>query len=221
MKPGMILYREELTMLLMMPPEEQSEAISLLAKRFLLGEEPQTDNMRVDLFLQIAIPKQEADDEAYNKRIEAARNAGKMSAASRASVNDGSTNVNDRSTTVDDRSTSVNKPEPKPEPELKPNQKPVVVAFRPPTLDEVKEYCNERNSGISAEHFYDYYSSNGWQVGRTKMKDWKAAVRTWERTEFKRSEPKKTTTLSDGDFISHEWDYDKLQAIAEARGLQR
>ena len=97
----------------------------------------------------------------------------------------------------------------------------MVVAFRPPTLDEVKEYCNERNSGISAEHFYDYYSSNGWQVGRTKMKDWKAAVRTWERTEFKRSEPKTTTTLSDSDFISHDWDYDKLQAIAEARGLQR
>ena len=53
--------------------------------------------------------------------------------------------------------------------------------FVPPTLEEVKAYCQERNNGVDAERFVDYYTSNGWLVGKNKMKDWKAAVRTWER----------------------------------------
>lgn len=55
--------------------------------------------------------------------------------------------------------------------------------FVKPTLDEVKEYCRERNKGVNAEMWYNHYSANGWHVGRTKMVDWKAAVRTWERGE--------------------------------------
>lgn len=53
--------------------------------------------------------------------------------------------------------------------------------FVPPTLEEVQAYCRERQNGVDAERFIDYYTSNGWQVGKNKMKDWKAAVRTWER----------------------------------------
>ena len=52
--------------------------------------------------------------------------------------------------------------------------------FIKPTLDEVRAYCNERQNGINPEQFVDYYESKGWLVGKTKMKDWKAAVRTWE-----------------------------------------
>ena len=55
--------------------------------------------------------------------------------------------------------------------------------FTPPTLEEVREYCNERNNGVDPERFVDYYTSNGWKVGKNAMKDWKAAVRTWEKTE--------------------------------------
>ena len=53
--------------------------------------------------------------------------------------------------------------------------------FKPPTLDEVKEYCWERNNGIDAQSFIDFYSSKGWMIGKNKMKDWKAAIRTWEQ----------------------------------------
>lgn len=49
-----------------------------------------------------------------------------------------------------------------------------------PTLEEVNAYCIERNNFISAEKFINYYESNGWMVGRNKMKDWKATIRTWE-----------------------------------------
>jgi hypothetical protein len=52
--------------------------------------------------------------------------------------------------------------------------------FRPPTLEEVKAYCTERNNAVDPQHFIDYYTANGWKVGKNSMKDWKAAVRTWE-----------------------------------------
>lgn len=57
--------------------------------------------------------------------------------------------------------------------------------FRKPTLEEVKAYCEERRNSVDPQHFIDYYESNGWRVGRNPMKDWKAAVRTWERKENK------------------------------------
>ena len=58
--------------------------------------------------------------------------------------------------------------------------------FTPPTLEEVRSYCAERNNNVDAQRFVDYYTSNGWQVGKNKMKDWRAAVRTWERNSASR-----------------------------------
>ena len=59
--------------------------------------------------------------------------------------------------------------------------KKVNIKFIKPTLEEIKSYCYERKNNINPEQFFDFYESNGWQVGKTKMKDWQAAVRTWER----------------------------------------
>ncbi len=53
--------------------------------------------------------------------------------------------------------------------------------FIPPTVEEVRQYCLERKNGVDPGRFCNFYASKGWMVGRNKMKDWKAAVRTWER----------------------------------------
>lgn len=53
--------------------------------------------------------------------------------------------------------------------------------FKKPTIEEVEEYCNERNNNIDAQMFIDFYDSKDWYVGKNKMKDWKACVRTWEK----------------------------------------
>ena len=53
--------------------------------------------------------------------------------------------------------------------------------FIPPTLEEVISYCKERNNSVDPQKWYDFYSAKGWMIGKNKMKDWKAAVRTWER----------------------------------------
>ena len=52
--------------------------------------------------------------------------------------------------------------------------------FSPPTEEEVAAYCRERNNGIDAQTFVDFYTARGWVVGKSPMKDWRAAVRTWE-----------------------------------------
>ena len=59
--------------------------------------------------------------------------------------------------------------------------------FVPPTVEEVQEYCWERQNNVDAVKFVNHYESNGWKVGRNPMKDWKAAVRTWEKNTFDRS----------------------------------
>jgi hypothetical protein len=63
--------------------------------------------------------------------------------------------------------------------------------FSPPTLDEVTDYCYERGNQVDPHRFIDYYTANGWMVGKNKMKDWKAAVRTWEK-----SSPRTTTNTA-------------------------
>lgn len=54
--------------------------------------------------------------------------------------------------------------------------------FIPPSVEEVEQYCIERSNNIEAQSFIDFYESKGWMIGKNKMKDWKAAVRTWERS---------------------------------------
>lgn len=67
--------------------------------------------------------------------------------------------------------------------------------FEKPSISDIKQYCIERNNNVNAEQFYDYYESNGWKVGKNSMKDWKAAVRTWERSEYRKpTTTKKTNT---------------------------
>ena len=65
--------------------------------------------------------------------------------------------------------------------------------FEKPTLSEIEQYCIERNNNVNAEQFFDYYESNGWKVGKNSMKDWKAAVRTWERSEYRKPTVKKNS----------------------------
>lgn len=85
-------------------------------------------------------------------------------------------------------------------PEIK---KPKPQALRQPSMpkptpEEVAAYCNERNNNIDAFRFFDYYESVGWKVGRQPMKDWRAAVRTWERRSVQQQQP-----VRQKDTVSH------------------
>jgi len=83
--------------------------------------------------------------------------------------------------------------------------------FTPPTVEEVKAYCQERNNGIDAEAFVSFYESKGWLIGKNKMKDWKAAVRTWERSRQTEGKDKKKKF---DDFNQRKYDFSELERLA-------
>lgn len=62
---------------------------------------------------------------------------------------------------------------------------PTRHSFSPPSVDDVREYCTENGYNVDPERFVDHYTSNGWMVGRNRMKDWKSAVRNWNRKDEK------------------------------------
>ena len=70
------------------------------------------------------------------------------------------------------------------------NEKNERMIFIVPSLEEVSAYCQERNNNVDSQKFYNFYESKGWMVGKNKMKDWKASVRTWENKTKQDEEPK-------------------------------
>lgn len=75
----------------------------------------------------------------------------------------------------------------------------------PPKLEWIKEYCKERGNKIDAETFYDFYESKNWFVGKTKMKDWQACVRTWEKNRNDKSDGMQRT----------KYDFNELQKMID------
>ena len=82
--------------------------------------------------------------------------------------------------------------------------KPPRKRFEPPSVEEVDAYIKEQNYHVDAQRFVDYYTSNGWMVGKNHMKDWKAAVRTWERKDGEDGKP------ISGDCKTHSGKFDYL-----------
>jgi uncharacterized protein YdaU (DUF1376 family) len=78
-------------------------------------------------------------------------------------------------------------------------------SFSTPSLLEVKTYCQERGNSISPEKFLDYYEANGWMVGKNKMKNWQAAIRTWEQRDTGNN-GHKSLTKPDGTFDMDAWE---------------
>lgn len=74
--------------------------------------------------------------------------------------------------------------------------------FKKPSVNEILSYCSERKNNIDPERFFDFYEAKGWMLGKNKMKDWKAAVRTWEKTN------KSYATATNIEY--NEVDYEKL-----------
>lgn len=83
--------------------------------------------------------------------------------------------------------------------------------FIPPSIDQVKEYSLEKGYQIDAERFVDYYESKGWMIGKNKMKDWKAAVRNWQKNESTWEKAKKGSKPKN--FTQREQDFNSLERM--------
>lgn len=74
--------------------------------------------------------------------------------------------------------------------------------FCPPTLDDVKAFVSEHSLSVDPQRFIDYYTANGWKVGRNAMKDWRAAIRNWSRNSYNTPAPSPAMTQEVNDELA-------------------
>jgi DNA-binding HxlR family transcriptional regulator len=95
----------------------------------------------------------------------------------------------------------------------KPDNKPdkrgeTARRFSPPSIEDVENYCKERNNGVNPQQFVDFYESKGWKVGNQTMKDWKACVRTWEQRDGRSSSQTKPPVNTGADSFAFNSSFD-------------
>jgi hypothetical protein len=168
---GFIFQDEYLERLAKLSDQELGRLVRALATYHATGEQQELagrESIAYD-FIKVDIDR---IDEKYAAKCDTNRNNRQRS----------STNDNERERTM----TNVPKDKDKvKEKDIKENDLSVIKEkrqrFSPPTADEVKAYCQERGNHVDPQRFVDFYTAKGWRVGNNPMKDWKAAVRTWEQ----------------------------------------
>lgn len=108
-------------------------------------------------------------------------------------------NVNDNVNDNDNVSASANK-----------NRSDKPTRFVPPTLNEVQDYILKNEYSVDADRFVNFYEAKGWMIGKNKMKDWKAAVRTWQREQKKQKPDEIGMVLRDNSIDKFEKDRNNL-----------
>lgn len=188
-RDSFVFYRSFYTALKRMDDATLAESIKALCDYALDGQETELDG-NAGIFFDLVKPQIDAN----NKRMIDGKKGGRPKKEKPMVINEKTigykkpknekpnvnvnVNVNANANDNDNENVKANENEKK-ESGDKPHR------FTPPTLDEVKDYCWERNNGIDAQAFIDFYTSKGWMVGKNKMKDWKACVRTWEQRDRK------------------------------------
>ena len=172
MRDSIVFYRSFYEAIKEIPLEEQGVVYNAIYGYALDGIEPELTGVAKAIFLLV---KPQID--ANNAKYENGKKGGKPKA-------------NQNETKPEPK---PNQSETKPEPNVNENVNVNVnendkkentkrKTFSKPTVEEVKAYCSERKNNVDAEKFCDFYESKGWKVGKEPMKDWKASVRTWERS---------------------------------------
>ena len=78
--------------------------------------------------------------------------------------------------------------------------------FTPPSVEQVTEYCKERNNNVDPQSFVDFYTAKGWMVGKNKMRDWKAAVRTWEQNRTQQKKRNAALNYQQSEIKKEDWE---------------
>ena len=205
-KNSFVIYHDMRGPLEMLSDEERGRLLSAVFAYSEDGTEPEFTGA---LLLAFAFVRSALDRDAaawadkVQKRREAGSAGGKQCAAKRANASFASPGEAEAANQAE----PVPVPEPEHEHKHEPGQgregergradkPPRQGRFRPPTLEEVSAYCLERGSGVDPRRFLDFYEAKGWMIGRQRMKDWKAALRTWES----RDGPQRSPVPSDADY---------------------
>lgn len=189
MKKSCIFYDSWAELIINLPDDMAGELIKMILGYTFDEGTCYSENQAINAMFAMIKLKLDEDTEAYEEVIRQRSEAGKRGMASRWNktsdnkpitknneviTNDNSVKNEITNITVYDSVSDNESDKDKKEKEQK-------KKFTRPSVDEVREYCQERSNGIDPEAFIDFYESKGWKVGNQPMKDWKAAVRTWEK----------------------------------------
>lgn len=205
-KKSFNLYKSWSPLILNMDPEQAGLLFKAIYQYQEDGSEPETASSIYPMFCLMKA-KFEEDDEMYQKTCEKNKRIANEREVTK--THQTSPNVTKRyqtlpqATDTDTDTDTDNDTKKDKEKEGEPRKR---GPFTPPTVEEVKSYCQERKNGVDAERFVDFYSSKGWMVGKSKMRDWKASVRTWENRETARS-----GTTKEAGYIRQTYDFDSIE----------
>lgn len=199
-KPGVMVRWDTFTFLQNLPAEDAKRLIVAVGTYAKEGIEPDFSNSPVLPVLWSVIAERiKADDEKYSSEREKKREAinkrwskerGEKEGKGEGKLSSVQENTCEYSCKdpVPSTSTSTSASTYSPEDNAL-GGKAAKNRFSPPSVDEVREYCRERGNSVDPERFVDFYISKGWKVGNQQMKDWRAAVRTWEKTDGRGTAP--------------------------------
>lgn len=181
--PAVLFYTSDfLSGTMTMTDEEVGQYIRLLCLQHQKGRLSEKDMLFVckkknDVFLKFLVDK---NGNYYNKRLEEEAEKRSNYCKSRGYNKKGHTKTKNHMKIIS--KSYENHMENENEDENKDNNKIIKKKFTPPTIEEVDEFCKERDNGIDAEAFVAFYATNGWTQGKGKpIKNWKACVVTWEK----------------------------------------
>lgn len=195
MRESVVFYRSFYEAIRRLPAEQFKASALAILEYGLDGKEPETDGIERTVFC-MAKPQIDANNRRYENGTKGGRPKTK-------------TNLTE---TKDNRDET--KAEAKEKEKVKENvkDKDNNKIFIPPSVDDVRAYCTERGNNVDPQSFVDFYESKGWMIGKNKMKDWKAAVRTWERSETKTRQGETAKLAKDNNnFERRKYDFDALE----------
>lgn len=203
MRESIVFYRSFYEAVKDLPAEEFKEAVSAIME-YGLNDEEQAPSGAAKVFLIMAKPLIDANNKKHENGKKGAE-FGKLGGRPKKETPKKPQENPNRTPNVN---VDVNVNENIKESEEK---KP---RFYPPTLEELKKYIADNKYNVDPERFIDYYTANGWTVGKNRMKDWKAAVRNWDRSQKPggRMRQESTAKTKFSNFEQRSYDYDALES---------
>lgn len=178
-------YRSYYEALKELSKRDQSAVLMAVIGYALDGEEPEKLEGIAGAVFGLIKPTLDAANRRSDRMKERRGNSEDKSKTSRSEVEDKSNENDDKKDNLKVELESEVEVELEPEKDsLKKKsveKKKPASRFTPPSLDDVQAYCRERGNNVNASKFVDFYTMKGWKVGNSPMRDWKAAVRTWEQ----------------------------------------
>lgn len=201
MRDSVVFYRSFWEAIKQLPEKERLESLTAILEYGLDETEPKSAGVASAMFL-MAKPQIDANNRRYQNGTKGGRPVTKT---------EPNNNLESNFNKPSDNQTIT---------KAKPNEKENVKekdnvndnnkkTFAPPSVSDVSDYCTLNGYGIDPESFVDFYASKGWMVGKNKMKDWKASVRTWVRSQRQESTAKGSKNQFHN-FEQRDTDYDAL-----------